>query len=221
MVDFAVAIEDCRLMDPGFDGAEYTWAKNGLMGVSNNHEGGRAFRFQNMWVPHEGFAELVREDWMAPTEAEGLLNLKIKLARIKRTFKRWNKEIFGNIHANLKTCEENIAVAQSKFEGNPSAQNRMEDNKQIAEYILLLKMEEDFWRQKAALRWLDEGDKNTRFYQIWLKQKRIRLRIHKINSNGRELTDETEIKELAVEFFQNLLAPTYPELADPNLSLLQ
>ncbi|XP_042059497.1 uncharacterized protein LOC121804005 [Salvia splendens] len=183
MVDFAEAIEDCRLMDPGIDGSEYTWAKNGLMErldrvlvsetssqlfdairvtnlphialdqgpilvrcrMPNNHEGGRAFRFQNMWVRHEGFAGVVQDDWMAPTEAPRLLNLKIKLARIKRKFKRWNKEVFENIHANLKTCEENIAVAQSEFEGNPSARNRAEVNKQIAEYILLLKMEEDFW----------------------------------------------------------------------------
>ena len=30
MVDFAETIEDCRLLDLGFDGSEYTWAKNGL-----------------------------------------------------------------------------------------------------------------------------------------------------------------------------------------------
>ncbi|XP_042056298.1 uncharacterized protein LOC121800872 [Salvia splendens] len=217
MVNFAEAIEDCRFLDPGFDGSDYTWAKNVLMKrldrVLNAEQpgGGRAFRFQNMWVRHEGFADMVRGDWMAPSEATGLLNLKIKLARIKQTFKWWNREVFGNIHANLKACEKNIVVAQSEFEGDPSAQNRMEINKQIAEYVLLLKMEEDFWRQKAALRWLEEGDKNTRFYQSWVKQKRIRLRIHKINANGKELTDDLEIRDSAVEFYQNLLAPTYPE----------
>ncbi|XP_042005796.1 uncharacterized protein LOC121754520 [Salvia splendens] len=238
MVDFAEAIEDYRLLDPGFDGSDYSWAKNGLMErldrvlvsemstqlfdairvtnlprvasdhgpilvrcrIPNNLGDGRAFRFQNMWVRHEGFADLVRGDWMAPTEATGLLNLKNKLARIKQTFKWWSKEVIGNIHANLKACEENIAVAQSEFEGDPSARNRMEINKQIAEYVLLLKMEEDFWRKKAALRWLEEGDKNTRFYQSWVKQKRIRLRIHKINANGRELTDDLEIRDSEVEF---------------------
>ncbi|XP_042009091.1 uncharacterized protein LOC121757642 [Salvia splendens] len=259
MVDFVEAIEDCGLMDPGYDGSDFTWAKNGLMErldrvlisettaqtfeairvtnlpriasyhgplfvrcrPTNIFTGGKAFRFQNMWVRHEGFRDLVKEDWMAPTEAEGILNLKIKLARIKSTLKRWNKEVFGNIHSNLKTCEENIAEAQAEFEGDPSARNRTEVNKQIAEYILLLKMEEDFLRQKAALRWLEEGDKNTRFYQSWVKQKKIRLRIHKINANGCELTDDKAIKESAVEFFQNLLAPSYPELANPDLSLLQ
>ncbi|XP_042027197.1 uncharacterized protein LOC121774374 [Salvia splendens] len=30
MVDFEEAIEDCRVLDPGFDGSDFTWAKNGL-----------------------------------------------------------------------------------------------------------------------------------------------------------------------------------------------
>ncbi|XP_042029335.1 uncharacterized protein LOC121776240 [Salvia splendens] len=30
MIDFAEAIEDCRLLDPGYDGSDFTWAKNGF-----------------------------------------------------------------------------------------------------------------------------------------------------------------------------------------------
>ncbi|XP_042045031.1 uncharacterized protein LOC121791041 [Salvia splendens] len=180
MVDFAEAIEDCGLLDPGYDGSDFTWAKNGLMErldrvlinevasqrfeairvtnlpriasdhgpllvrckMPNTPGGGKAFRFQNMWVRHEGFNELVREDWGTPTEAAGLLNLKLKLARIKRTLKRWNRE------------------------------------------------------------------------------KRVRLRIHKINVNGCELTEDSAIQASVVEFYQNLLAPCNPVLTEPDLSLL-
>ena len=82
-------------------------------------------------------------------------------------------------------------------------------------------MEEDFWRQKAAMKWLVEGDKNTRFYQSWVKQKRVRLRIHKIHVNGREVTDDLEIKSSAVDFFKNLLAPDAPALAEMDPTLIQ
>ncbi|XP_042012191.1 uncharacterized protein LOC121760618 [Salvia splendens] len=189
--------------------------------LMNNSEGGRAFRFQNMWTRHEGFINLVHEDWGIPTEAEGLLNLKIKLARTKKTLKRWNKEVFGNIHANLRESEGRIAVAQAEFEANPAPRNRADLNKDVANYILLLKMEEDFWRQKAALRWLEDGDKNTKFYQSWVKQKRIRLRIHKIKDNGEEITDEKEVRDSAVNFFQHLLAPDHPELMEPDLDIIR
>ncbi|XP_042007785.1 uncharacterized protein LOC121756308 [Salvia splendens] len=147
MVDFAESIEDCRILDPGFDGSEFTWAKNGLFErldripvnerwaqslettrvtnlpriasdhgpvlvrckVTSNNIGGRPFRFQNMWIRHEGFEDLVRGDWIQPTESEGLLNFQIKLARLKRILKVWNKETFGNIHNNLRDMEAKIA----------------------------------------------------------------------------------------------------------------
>ncbi|XP_042023111.1 uncharacterized protein LOC121770446 [Salvia splendens] len=164
--------------------------------------------------------DLVRGDWMQPTESGGLLNFQIKLARLKRTLKVWNKETFGNIHLNLRDMEVKIATAQSNFEERPTPENRTEINRCIAEYIRLLKMEEDFWRQKATLRWLGEGDKNTKFYQSWVKQKRIRTRIHKINVGGREISDEMEIRSSAVEFFQDLLAPGPIILSEPDLDLI-
>ncbi|XP_042023121.1 uncharacterized protein LOC121770456 [Salvia splendens] len=171
MVEFAEAIENCGLLDPVYDGSDFTWAKNGLLErldrvlisevasqlfdairitnlpriasdhgpllvrckMPNTPVGGKAFRFQNMWVRHEGFSDLERKDWGAPTEATGLLNLKLKLARVKRTFKRWNREL---------------------------------------------------------------------------------------HHNGCELTEDSAIQASAVEFYQNLLAPSNPEPTDPDLSLL-
>ncbi|XP_042029592.1 uncharacterized protein LOC121776480 [Salvia splendens] len=117
MIDFAKTIEDCRLLDPGYDGAEYTWAKNWLFErldkmfvseawtkifeasrvtnlprVTSDHgpilarckmtrpnTGGSGFRFQNMWIRHESFMEIVQDCWEQPTGAAGLLNLQIKL----------------------------------------------------------------------------------------------------------------------------------------------
>lgn len=148
MIDFAETIEDCQLLDPGFNSAEYTWAKNGLFErldrifiseawtslfettkitnlprVFSDHElvlmkaslpsrrpKVRAFRFENMWARHPNFLELVRNDWTQPTESGGLYNLQIKLNRIKNTRRQWNKTEFGNIHANLKSAEEEIVL---------------------------------------------------------------------------------------------------------------
>ncbi|XP_042012194.1 uncharacterized protein LOC121760620 [Salvia splendens] len=109
--------------------------------------------------------------------------------------------------------EEDIALAQEEYEGRPSPGNRTTINKLIATYILLLKME-DFWRQKATLRWLAEGNKGTRFYQSLVKQKRIQMRIHTIKVNWGEVTDKPEIRESAVDFYKNLLAPEPMELGD-------
>ena len=85
-----------------------------------------------MWTRHEGFLDLVREVWDQPSGAHGLLGLQIKLVRVKKALKWWNKEVFGNIHANIKAMEEEIALAQANFEANPSPTNRATINKAIA-----------------------------------------------------------------------------------------
>ncbi|XP_042009092.1 uncharacterized protein LOC121757643 [Salvia splendens] len=165
MVDFAEAIEDCRVLDPGFDGSEFTWAKNGL--------------FERL------DRVLVNEPWAQCFEATRVADLPrvssdhgpvLVRCRTPRTHtegrpfrfqnmwvKEWNKAVFGNIHDNLRETEEKIAMAQAEFEERPSPDNRAEVNRSIAMYIRLLKMEEDFWRQKATLRWLAEATRTPNF----------------------------------------------------------
>ncbi|XP_042016203.1 uncharacterized protein LOC121764212 [Salvia splendens] len=58
------------------------------------------------------------------------------------------------------------------------------------------------------------------FYQSWVKQKRARLRVHSIQVGDRVITEETELRDSAVHFFQGLLAPAGPMLVEPDLSLL-
>ncbi|XP_042005801.1 uncharacterized protein LOC121754526 [Salvia splendens] len=162
MLDFAEAIEDCRLVDVGFDGAPFTWAKNNLFErldrvfineqwtsvfeatritnlprVASDHglilvrcktevtgEQGRNFRFQNMWLRHERFRGVVESSWSQPTKAGGLLNLQIKLARLKKVLKEWNRATFGNLQSNLKEAEVVIVEAQQAFKADASPTNR-------------------------------------------------------------------------------------------------
>lgn len=131
--------------------------------------------------------DLVLDACTQPNNANGFLNLQIKLTRTKKALKAWNKEVFGNLHTNLGVAEEAVVSAQSSFEEDPFPSHRTTINEAIAKYILLLKMEEDFWRQKAAMRWLSDEDRNTKFYQSWIKQKRTRLHIHSVQVGDRTI----------------------------------
>lgn len=55
-------------------------------------------------------------------------------------------------------------------------------------------MEEAFWKQKAACRWLIEGERNTKFFHSLVKKKRNRSFIHRI------MVDEVEVDNPA-EFY--------------------
>lgn len=258
MLDFVEAINDCHLVDPGFDGSLFSWARGDLFErldrvlINEGWSIGFAitrvtvlprvvsdhgpllvrcletetrmrapFRFQNMCTRHHQFMEEVRKLWSEETEAHGMRNLHLKLNNVKKGLKRWNKEVFGNIFVRLRNAEARAAETQQMFEEVPSPANREQQNRCAAEYLLCLRMEEDFWRQKANSRWVIEGERNTKVYQGWVRQKRVKSRIHEITVDGNPITTEEEIRQSAVNFFQNLLSSDVGMMEEPDLDIIQ
>ncbi|XP_047978624.1 uncharacterized protein LOC125220501 [Salvia hispanica] len=224
MMEFAEAISDCQLLDIGADGPKFTWARDHCpLLIVCRVPGPRvrpSFRFQNMWVRHHLFLQEVERCWREDTGTRGLINLQLKLSRLKRSLKIWNRVVFGNILENLRKAEFEAKKAMENFEQNPSPLLRAEMNRTSAEFILSLKMEEDFWRQKATLKWVAEGERNTKFFHGWVKQKRVKSRIHMIEEGGQTLTEEVDIRNSAEFFFKNLLTEDVGSLGEPELEIL-
>ena len=74
-----------------------------------------------------------------------------------------------------------------------------------ASYARALAVECEFWRQKSSIRWLREGDTNTKFFHFVVKQRRNTNFIGRIkDETGRWVEDEGAIKHSATQFYQNL-----------------
>ncbi|XP_047943058.1 uncharacterized protein LOC125189874 [Salvia hispanica] len=146
--------------------------------------------------------------------------MQIKLSRLKRSLRIWNRVIFGNISERLKKAEVEAKEALGKYEENPSPELRADMNRATTEFLLRLKMEEDFWRQKAALKWVADGDRNTKFFQGWVKQKRVKSRILMIKDGDQTLTEEVDIRSSAEKFFKGLLSEEVGPLEEPNVELI-
>ncbi|XP_042016190.1 uncharacterized protein LOC121764200 [Salvia splendens] len=134
-----------------------------------------SFRFQNMWVRHHLFLNEVDRCWREGTGTRGMINMQIKLSRLKSSLKIWNRVIFGNVFEGLKKAEVEAKEAMERYEHDSSLDLRSEMNRSTANFILKLKMEEDYWRQKAALKWVAEGERNTKFFHGWVKQRELNL----------------------------------------------
>ncbi|XP_042051525.1 uncharacterized protein LOC121796811 [Salvia splendens] len=148
------------------------------------------------------------------------MNLQLKLIRTKKLLKVWNREVFGNIIQNLKDAEQAVLEAQILYDSDPTPAHRAEFSRVSAELIITAKMEEEFWRQKVAIRWAADGERNSKFFHGWVRQKRIKSRIHTVEFGGQALTEETEIRESAAAFFQQLLTSDVGDLVEPDLSLI-
>ena len=125
------------------------------------------FKFQLMWLRDPDLYGCVAEWWRVGRPAFGTaMYIFAKLLQyVKYQLKRWNRYSFGNMF-------QEKYVAQAKL--NDITRLIREDG--VLEYLLreearALKTleewelrEEIYWKQKARIDWLQEGDKNTAFF---------------------------------------------------------
>ncbi|XP_047942998.1 uncharacterized protein LOC125189812 [Salvia hispanica] len=78
-----------------------------------------SFRFQNMWVRHHLFLQEVDRCWKEDTGTKGMINVQIKLSRLKRSLIIWNRVVFGNVFENIKKAEMEARKAMENYEQDP------------------------------------------------------------------------------------------------------
>ncbi|KAL6570168.1 hypothetical protein OROMI_014682 [Orobanche minor] len=165
-----------------------------------------------MWLKHHLFLNTVKESWNLYTNSSGMSKLIDKLLRLKLTLKEWNKLEFGNIHTNSDKAHYDVEVAENDFHVNPTTANSINLKKLNAILTLTLSMEEDFWRQKSNLKWMLEGERNSKFYHNIVKNNRQKNFTHSILDNGQRITDPNEINNSAVSYFANCFAENDSQL---------
>ena len=60
--------------------------------------------------------------------------------------------MFGDVFEKVKQADLEAQEALKKFELDQSPISRMEMNRTATELVLRLRMEEDYWKQKAAVK---------------------------------------------------------------------
>ena len=85
------------------------------------------FRFENMWLEFEGFADLIKE-WWGEVQVQGFASFIVakKLQYIKEKLKIWNRKVFGDIKMrkhnllgsinSLDNKEESCGLTEVEFQ---------------------------------------------------------------------------------------------------------
>ncbi|KAH0743282.1 hypothetical protein KY290_031275 [Solanum tuberosum] len=96
----------------------------------------------------------------------------------------WKEEAAGSpftiVHTKLKrvaTLEDIVKAKEMQLEINPTEENRSSLRKAEAELKRYLHIGEDYWKQKAGMKWFQKGDKNTKLFHAYVKGRRRKLKI--------------------------------------------
>ncbi|XP_074265977.1 uncharacterized protein LOC141588432 [Silene latifolia] len=208
MNNFREAVDDCGLREVEFDGYEFTydngqeeeynrqsridraignekwfelfpraklthlvreWSDHAPIQLSLNrrteHEvmGGKLFRFEHIWVGENGCEDAVQRAWN-----EGTGDLMETIVGCAEALQKWKGISIGKIVWDLRTKRDRLSRL----------------NEDIAR---LLHQEGLFWRQRSRALWLQEGDRNTKFFHKKAGQRKQKNHIAKlIDDDGNE-----------------------------------
>ena len=103
-----------------------------------------------------------------------------KLLVTRRDIQDWNKQSFGNVFDAVREAEAGVLRAEAAVENEALEEAQIELQRAQAELTRSLAIEEQFWQQKARVKWLRSGDRNTKYFHAVVKQKRVHEMIHRI-----------------------------------------
>ncbi|XP_020596050.1 uncharacterized protein LOC110036047 [Phalaenopsis equestris] len=183
------------------------------------------FRFFNVWVEHPEFLSFIKSVWLPVSSFPPWIKLWQIQKKVVKLLKAWNWNCFGNLTTKVEEAEAKVKQTELNFQmGLSDEQNMILANANLLQAIL---WEEDFYKQKAAIKKFLDGDRNTKFYHACIKQRRHSNTILKIkNHNGIWIQGTDIIHRDAIDHFQNLLSEPHeatllnfdPSLLNDNFS---
>ncbi|XP_019224694.1 PREDICTED: uncharacterized protein LOC109206328 [Nicotiana attenuata] len=195
-------INKYNLIDLGYKGSKYTWTN-------------KRYSNCNTLILERIDRCFANEGWIKqyPEAFKDQPTLLQSIDEFKKLATKWNKEVFGNIFhqknrllARISGIQRSASYQFSSFLQNLESELNNELN-------LILKNEEDFWKLKSRINWLNDGDASTRFFHTSTLNRRRRNRILSLKEdNGNWITDQKEIQSTIVDFFTKLYTTSHFEV---------
>ncbi|XP_072076444.1 uncharacterized protein [Arachis hypogaea] len=163
----------------------------------------KSFKFEAFWTDHEECENIVRKGW-EKEDVQGCAwkGITTRMKNCKEELRKWSRRTIKRANKEIHKLKEEL----KKLQDSDLTQEKQERTQQIKENIAALwKQEEKYWGQRARLKWLKWGDKNTAFFHATTIQRRGRNRIEKLrNEAGSWIEDRKEIMKLIEERFDAL-----------------
>jgi hypothetical protein len=168
------------------------------------------FRFENFWVQHPGFLDVVEQAWNMEVRASASDSIIVaKMKNLRRALKKWSKGL-SKINSLIKNCNDVMLILDKLEELRPLFIQERNLRAIIKNQIgRLLKYRNEFWRKRYTIRWVKLGDENTKFFQAAATE---RYRINTITSiesdEGATFTGHEEKAAVLWEAYKNRMGRT-------------
>ncbi|XP_042483587.1 uncharacterized protein LOC122063960 [Macadamia integrifolia] len=132
------------------------------------------FRFHGFWMENENFLPVVDEAWKMQIKDDPIYILSEKLKRVKGVLKVRAHDSFPNINMELEQATKVLKSIQDSIEESGMSDDlfNKEANAKTA-LLIASRRHEALWAEKAKLRWVKNGDCNSKLFHLSVKMRRF------------------------------------------------
>ncbi|XP_043717726.1 uncharacterized protein LOC122665640 [Telopea speciosissima] len=210
-LEFGVMIDTCSLLPIDSSGSKFTW--------TNNRRRGRVDSVLDKSLCNSKWSDFFQacsESFLqrAASDHSPLLISSGQLGRPNNAPFRFHKfwvespnflKEFPNLDVALKEAKVVLEDAQEALQviGENDVLFGLEVDAKTA-YLNSLKNSEKLWHEKTRIKWLREGDRNSKFFHVSTLIKRSKVHIRALkDSGGAWVSDPGEVANLILSFFEN------------------
>ncbi|XP_042492960.1 uncharacterized protein LOC122072648 [Macadamia integrifolia] len=163
------------------------------------------FRFHHFWMEEESFKDLVRDVWSKEVRGGPIGKLVYKLRAVKSALKGWARQTFPNLDVALKDATEEVEEVQQTID-QVGMFDELYSREAEAKTKLLkaVEMHENLWAEKARCNWAKLGDRNSKFFHLSVKVRRIKNSIRTLKKqDGTVVSEPLQMAKYVSLFFEN------------------
>ncbi|XP_071739224.1 uncharacterized protein [Rutidosis leptorrhynchoides] len=201
LVDFG--IKTPQIPSQTFDPSNLSQA---FVEVNGHDYGPKPFKVFDEWFNREGVDKIIEEAWADEVKGRRLdCNFRDRLKNVKFALKRWSTNTFGGLDKELNDLKEEAMEWEMKAECQQLNDSEMKlwlDCRR--RWIEKEKVKASMLKQKARIRWVLEGDENSKFFHSSIRRRYNKSNIRGLIVNGVWTKNPSEVKLAVFEHYKNL-----------------
>jgi hypothetical protein len=157
----------------------------------------RSFSFEAGWLEEEKCEEVVMEGWEQGV-AEGLCKVDQLVRKVAGGLNSWSSNVLGAWEKQKKKLKKELELCRRSPLTNEGVA------REAAVRFQLDKIEEQidiYWKQRSHTKWLEKGDRNTKFFHAACSERRRRNRIGRLQNGVGGCVEEVEKQDFITNFF--------------------